>query len=238
MDNKKKEEAEALSNFWHTILIIALIVVIVGMIIAFVIQSVSYSSDYVDKKSIDKFYIKKDTLAFSDLPKHIRTLYISKVEISETEKRLNDNVKMVEKGTFTDRYLDNITLISQIECDNFKPTEHIAPISCQNKLIKELSKMNDNMIFEIIPMVNNEDFNFIQRIVDENLNEDEKIEYKEKMHDLLEYANRGLSHYRANEAIWILKQHISKSVKIRNSSFHMFTKDKAGFIVKIFNHIE
>ena len=237
MANNKKEE-EGLSNFWHTITIIGLIIVLVAMIIAFVVQSISYGSDYVEKSRIDKMYIKKDTLAFSDLPKHIRTLYISKVEISETEERLNENVKMVEKSTFTGRYLDNITLVSQIECDNFKPVEHVAPISCQNKLIKELSKMNDNMIYEIIPMVNNKDFNFIQRIVDESLNEDEKIEYKEKMHDLLEYANRGLSHYRANEAIWILKQHISKDVKIKTSSFHMFTKDKAGFIVKIFNYIE
>lgn len=237
MIDKKKEEAH-IAHFGNTILIMVLVVVLTAMIIAFIVQYITYSSNYVSKKSIDKLYIKKDVLAFSDLPKHVRILYSSKVDVSDTERRLNDTIKMVEKSTITDRYLDNITLVEQIECDNFKPSVYVAPISCKEKLTNALSRMNDNMIYEIIPMVNNEDFNFLQRIVDESLEEDEKIEYKERMHDVMEYANRGLSHYRANEAIWILKQNISKEVKIRSSSFHMFTKDKAGFIVKIFNYIE
>lgn len=235
--NNKKEEAH-ISHFGNTILIMVLVVIVAAMIIAFITQYITYSSSYVSKSSIDKLYVKRDVLEFSDLPKHIRILYSSKVDVSDTERRLNDTIKMVEKSTITDRYLDNITLVTQIECDNFKPAVHIAPTSCKTKLTDALARMNDNMIYEIIPMVNNEDFNFLQKIVDESLEEDEKIEFKEKMHDIMEYANRGLSHYRANEAIWILKQNISKEVKIRSSSFHMFTKDKAGFIVKIFNYIE
>ena len=235
MSNKKEESA---SSFGSSILIIILVVIITVMIIGFVSQYLTYNSDYVNKVSIEKFYIKKDNLAFSDLPKHIRIKYLSKIEVSETEKRLNDNIKMIEKSAITDLYQDNITLVSQIECDKFRPAEHIASRSCKSKMTKELAKMNNNMIYEIIPMVNNEDFNFIQRIVDESLNDDDKTQYKEKMNNLMEYANRGLSHYRANEAIWILKQKIGNDVKIRNSSFHMFTKDKAGFVLKIFNYIE
>jgi hypothetical protein len=227
-----------ITNFGHTVTIIILLIVIAGMIIVFVNQYSTYSSDYIAKASLSKFYIKKDSLGFSDLPQHIKMLYTSKVDVTKTEERLNDNIKMVEKSTIDDMYLDNITLVTQIECDNFRPTSHIAPLSCKSKLTQALSKMNDNMIYEIIPMVNNRDFKFIQRMVSENLNENEKIEYKEQMNDFVEYANRGLSHYRSNEAVWILKQNIGKSVKIRHSSFHMFTKDKAGFILKIFNYIE
>lgn len=232
------EKKEELSNFGHTITIIILMLVVAGMIIAFVNQYVTYSSEYIEKKSIDKFYIKKDRLAFSDLPRHTRVLYVSRVEVSETEKRLSDNIKMVEKSTIADRYLDNITLVAQIECDKFKPTSHVTSRSCKNKVSQALLHMNNNMIYEVIPMVNNEDFRFIQNIIDESLSETDKIEHKEIMNDFVEYASRGLSHYRANEAVWMLKQYIGKDVKIRNSSFHMFTKDKAGFIIKIFNYIE
>lgn len=237
VENEIENEGN-LTNFGHTITIIVLIIIIAGMLIGLIAQYSKYTSKYVTKESIEKFYIKKSNLGFSDLPQHIRILYISKVEVSETEKRLNDSIKMIERSTITARFLDNISLIEQVECNNFKPASYETPNSCKDKLVKVLAKMNDNMIFEIIPMVNNEDFNFIQRIVDEGLSEEDKLEYKDKMHNLMEYANRGLSHYRTNEAIWMLKQHISKSVKIRNSSFHMFTKDKAGFIIKIFNYIE
>ena len=232
---KKKEN---ITSFGHTITIIILVTIIAGMIIAFVSQYVKYSSTYVEKKNIDRFYIKKDILAFSDLPKHTRLLYISKVEATKTKQRLNENIAMIEKSTITDRYLNNITFVDQIECGNFKPTSHTTPRSCKTKITKALLQMNNNMIYEIIPMVNNKDFDFIARMVNDTVNENDKIEYKERMQDFMEYANRGLSHYRANEAIWILKQNMGKEVKIRNSSFHMFTKDKAGFIIKVFNNIE
>lgn len=232
------EKKEKVSTFANTIVIVVLMLVIAAMIIAFVSQYVKYSSEYVEKGSISKFYIKKDVLSFSDLPQHTRALYISKTEATKIEQRLQDNIKMIEKSTITDRYLGNITFVDQIECANFKPTSHVAPSSCKKKLARALLEMNNNMIYEIIPIVNSKDFDFIERMVDEGADEENKIEYKERMQDFMEYANRGLSHYRANEAIWILKQSMGKEVKIRNSSFHMFTKDKAGFVIKVFNYIE
>ena len=234
MDKSKKATSSSLTS---TVSLIVLIVVIVLLVVLLIKQYTTYTSDYVEKSHVDTFYIEKTLLAFSDLPKTMQNLYTTRSQDDRTQKRINQNIEMIEKSTIFSSQNKDILFLKQIECDKFIDGAYDIPAKCRAFLTKEFSSLDNSMIFEIIPMVNAKDFEFFRLLIQDNSKSDILKNREGDINNFIEYANAGLSNKRMSEAVWLLKQQFGSKVNIRQSSFHMFTKDKAGFVIKVFNNI-
>lgn len=235
MENSKKTSALSLTN---TISLVVLFVIIIILVVLLIRQYVIYTSDYVQKDYVQKFYIEKTLLAFSDLPKAMRNLYITRSSNDLVNKKVNSNIDRIEKSTIFSAQNENVIFVTQIECENFLNGSYSLLPKCANLLKKRFQTLDNSMIFEIIPIVSEKDFEFFKILISDNDKNDILDNREEDINNFIDYANSGLSMHRANEAVWALKQHFGEKVIIRPSSFHMFTKDKAGFIIKVFNNIK
>lgn len=235
MDKSKKKSESSLSS---SVALIVLVFVIILLVVVIIRLYTTYTSDYVEKSYVDTFYIEKTLLAFSDLPQTMQNLYTTRSQDDRTQKRMNQNIEMIEKSTIFSSQNQDILFLKQLECDKFIDGAYDIPSNCRVFLTKEFGSLDDSMIFEIIPMVNAKDFEFFRLLIQDNSKSDILKNREGDINNFIEYANAGLSNKRMNEAVWLLKQQFGNKVNIRQSSFHMFTKDKAGFVIKVFNNIK
>jgi len=223
------------SNFGYMISIIILLLMLVAAVMFSIVNYFDHKSNYIKKEELNRFYVEKIAITFDDLPTHIQNLYTAKRQITDNQKFMDENIKMIEKSTISDEF-NSIRLVTQMKCKNLISGQYNITSSCKKEIQEKLSKLDKSMIYEIIPIISPKDFSFLQLITDNT--KDNPLYDEDLMDDFGKYSNAGLAQYRLNEAVWLLKKRFGDDVKIRTSSFHMFTNSESGFIIKVFNKLK
>ena len=97
---------------------------------------------------------------------------------------------------------------------------------CRNELYKFLEENKTSKVFEVIGMVDDKDFKFINRLKD--------VYGEKKIKHLSKYSQIGLSRQRVIEASWVIKKHLGDYKYIKTVNYTVNSKDKKGFIVRAY----
>lgn len=97
---------------------------------------------------------------------------------------------------------------------------------CKKELQMFLEKNKNSKMYEVIGMVNNQDFKFIKKLKD--------VYGEKKIKHLSKYSQIGLSRQRVIEATWLLKKQLGNYKNIKTVNYTVNAKDKKGFIVRAY----
>jgi len=124
----------------------------------------------------------------------------------------NDILKMHTSKTYTCKTLRN-------------SSEYITQ-KCKKELIEFLDKNKDAKRFEVIGVIDNQEFKLLKKLED--------VYGKKRLGNLSKYAQSGLSRQRVIEASWVVKQHLGKKVVVDAVNYTITKKHKRGFVVKAY----
>jgi len=97
---------------------------------------------------------------------------------------------------------------------------------CIKKLHRFLDENKQSKYFEVIGMVDNKDFKFINKLKD--------VYGDKKIRNLSKYSQIGLSRQRVIEASWVIKEYIGEYKNIKTVNYTVNAKDKKGFVVRAY----
>lgn len=192
---------------------------------------------------------QKATLVFTDLPKEIRTNYITKEELANNVQAKEDEINLIvqqlkeELSVLNEKFeLANIEK-NEIRVDAQKnrskkydatgcyaETEgtFVFYPSCIERIDKFLDENKDATSFQIIPVVDIKDKIYIKDIIS-NV-KDKDIDKKA----LKDYLMEGLSRKRVLEASWHVKKKLGKEAIITYVNYIADTADKRGFTIRAY----
>ena len=97
---------------------------------------------------------------------------------------------------------------------------------CKKELENFLDVNKNSSMFEIIGMVDNQDFKLINKLKD--------VYGEKKIEKISKYSQIGLSRQRVIEATWLIKKYVEKDKDIKTVNYTINGKDKKGFIVRAY----
>ncbi len=177
------------------------------------------------------------------LQKQIEAFELSKQELQKQEAKKEEAQKKEEvkevttkdkKDTTLSEFNPNFKLISQISCIDMGFGDYKVTDSCRDKVEKFFNTLKEKkLFFEVIPIVDEGDFEIIHKIND--LNSKKEFLNGDKLKSLSLYANSGLGKFRAKEAGWLLRKRYGEDVKIQYVSYEIESKEKKrGFIIRAY----
>lgn len=229
----EKETKESKSSFKFLYIVIILIGIITYLLIT------------QNKKD----NAQKATLVFDDLPKEIRTNYVTKEELANNVQAKEDEINLIVKqlkeelSVLNEKFeLANIEK-NEIRVDAQKnrskkydatgcyaETEgtFVFYPSCIERIDKFLIENKDATSFQIIPVVDIKDKVYIKDIISNVKDKDiDKTALKD-------YLMEGLSRKRVLEASWHVKKKLGKEAIITYVNYIADTADKRGFTIRAY----
>lgn len=97
---------------------------------------------------------------------------------------------------------------------------------CKKELYSFLDKNKKSDAFEVIGMVDNQDFKLINTLKD--------VYGEKRIKHLSKYSQIGLSRQRVIEATWLIRQHLGKHKNITTVNYTVNSKDKKGFVIRAY----
>ena len=97
---------------------------------------------------------------------------------------------------------------------------------CKKELYTFLDKNINSKMFEVIGMVDNKDFKFINKLKD--------VYGEKRIKHLAKYSQIGLSRQRVIEASWLVRKHLGNYKHIKAVNYTLNAKDKKGFVVRAY----
>lgn len=97
---------------------------------------------------------------------------------------------------------------------------------CKKQLYSFLDKNKDAKKYEVIGMVDDKDFKFINKLKD--------VYGAKKVKELSKYSQIGLSRQRVIEASWLIKEHIGNYSDIKTVNYTIHSQNKKGFVVRAY----
>lgn len=195
----------------------------------------------VPKDEFKEKYIKKDDIAFDDLPSYVKSDYISKYEHNTKLGSLNDQVsklrsakpeeKIVQIEKVVEKVVKVPSNIDRSKYDTYKCYEmiggdHTPSDNCIKRLKDFLDKNKNSTLFEVIGVANKEKFNVFKQINDKKL--------KQKVVKLEELAQKGLTQKRVEEAVWEIKKYLGRDTNVHTATYHLDDQGKKGFILRAY----
>jgi hypothetical protein len=92
--------------------------------------------------------------------------------------------------------------------------------------VNQLIKNKDAKKYEVIGMVDDIDFKFINKLKD--------VYVAKKVKELSKYSQIGLSRQRVIEASWLIKEHIGNYSDIKTVNYTIHSQNKKGFVVRAY----
>ncbi len=192
---------------------------------------------------------EKATLVFNDLPKEIRTNYVTKEELANNVQAKEDEINLIVKqlkeelSVLNEKFeLANIEK-NEIRVDAQKNRSkkydatgcyaetagtYVFYASCKERVEKFLEENKNATSFQIIPVVDIKDKVYIKDIISN---------VKDKDIDrtaLKDYLMEGLSRKRVLEASWHVKKQLGKEAIITYVNYIADTADKRGFTIRAY----
>lgn len=111
-------------------------------------------------------------------------------------------------------------------CKTLQSSSEYITQKCKKELINFLEKNKDAKRFEVIGLIDNQEFKLIEKLED--------VYGKARLGNLSKYAQAGLARHRVVEATWVIKQHLGKNTQIDPVNYTITKKNKRGFVVKAY----
>ena len=111
-------------------------------------------------------------------------------------------------------------------CKTLKSSSEYITKKCKKELIELLDNNKDAKRFEVIGLIDNQEFSLIEKLED--------VYGKRRLGNLSKYAQTGLSRQRVIEASWVVRQHLGKKAVVDTVNYTITKKHKRGFVVKAY----
>lgn len=201
-----------------------------------------YTFEMIEKKDFKKNYIKKDDIAFEDLPSYIKSDYISNFRHNQKIDELNSKIaqfsapKIEEKIVEVEKIVEKIVKIdSNIDKSNFKSYrcfdmiggDYVPSKTCIEELKIFLDQNKEAKLFEVIGVGNGKGFEFTNLVNDEDL--------KKKLKNYETLAQKGLIQKRVEEAVWEIKKYLGLKTNVQTATYDLELKEgEKGFILRAY----
>ena len=144
--------------------------------------------------------------------KIVEVAKIMTVPITVQPDNDNINLKETKYNTFT--------------CKDLEEGSIVITKSCVKQLQNFLDENKDAKKFEVIGMVDNTEFKFINKLKD--------VYGAKKVKNLSKYSQIGLSRQRVIEASWVVREYIGDYKNIKTVNYTINTTNKKGFVVRAY----
>ncbi len=111
-------------------------------------------------------------------------------------------------------------------CKTLKSGSEYITLKCKNDLKNFIEKHKDAKRFEVIGLVDKQEFKLIEKLED--------VYGKVRLGNLAKYSQTGLSRQRVIEATWIIKKYIPKNISVDTVNYTVTGKNKRGFVVRAY----
>jgi len=111
-------------------------------------------------------------------------------------------------------------------CKTLRSSSEYITEKCKKELINFLNKNKDAKRFEMIGLIDNQEFKLIEKLED--------VYGTKRLGNLSKYAQTGLARHRVIEASWVIRQQLGKKVQIDTVNYAITKKNKRGFVVKAY----
>jgi hypothetical protein len=118
-------------------------------------------------------------------------------------------------------FAKDLVLVKRIYCKEYEAGSYEMPKECQAVFEKFIKSSTKKAVFEIIPVIDDKDFAYIQ-----NTTPSKEFE---------RFSEMGLGKLRSNEVGWKIKKTLGKDVNLKYVPYNAYTdKDRRGVIVKVY----
>jgi len=242
------------SNHFVIYSLIAVVVILLGYIGYIYNTKVMTNTKEMQKEYIKKTDITFDTLSQNIQNKYVlKSLYDYKVNQLETQ---NLNVlkkpavvkRIVKKDNNRDSKMDTTLFATPVNkniheqkiqsvpikthksqtytCTTLSSSSEYITKICKKELLNFLDKNKDAKRFEVIGLIDYQEFKLIEKLED--------VYGKNRVGNLAKYAQTGLSRARVIEATWAVREHLGKKVVIAPVNYTITKKNKRGFVIKAY----
>lgn len=111
-------------------------------------------------------------------------------------------------------------------CKNLEEGSIKITSSCIKELHNFIDENKNAKKYEVIGMVDNTDFKFINKLKD--------VYGAKKIKELSKYSQIGLSRQRVIEASWVIREYIGDYKNIKTVNYTITTSNKKGFVVRAY----
>jgi hypothetical protein len=206
-------------------------VIISGVIIFILVVYIGYIYSYKDiltKGELKKSYIKKSDLEFYSLPQDIQDQYLpkyecnSKVQFQEkiVIKEVIDSKTCSKDGKVTDEY-------KVFRCYDMSSGDIYLSEQCKDDLKVFLENNKNSNYFEIIGIVNDEDFALLNSLKNSS--------NKTSIDKIANYAQLGLSKKRVMEGNWEIKKYLGHNTDVRGVNYSITSQaGNKGIVIRAY----
>jgi hypothetical protein len=172
-------------------------------------------------KKIEEAVVKKESDVLGKI--------IEAEEVTHT--RMDTNIGLIPKEQNIDSKRVSQTLINNKKtqtytCKTLKSSSEYITKECRKTLEKFLDENKDAKRFEVIGLIDNQEFVLIDNLED--------VYGKKRVGNLSKYAQHGLSKQRVIEASWAIRQHLGKQAQVDSVNYTITKRNKRGFVVKAY----
>lgn len=237
----KKESINKTDIDYHGFNTFSITMVAIAEFVVMIVLGLQIRELYSEIDHKSKEYTHNDLLTFSMLPPNIKKQYMLKKPEGILEKSImkdDDGGAIDHRDSYT-QYIGNekIVFVSEVICEGILSGSYELSNACLIKLDEFFSSTNENMIFEVIPLVQSSDLINLGRILSllETSEFDKYYLNTNMINHFTRYTRDGLAQSRIQQGILQVKKHIGKNAKIKLSPFHKFSNKQSGLIVRAYN---
>ena len=138
----------------------------------------------------------------------------------------NENLKKIIQLNFRAEVPKKVVFIASVECTDMSAGSDKPTQTCKNKVSDFLQSYNSNYYFEITPIVSRGNFIATSKVA--------KTIPQDELEKIDSYANFGIGKERAKVAGELIKDEFGDFSRISYSNDIITSKDKQGFIIKVY----
>ena len=138
----------------------------------------------------------------------------------------NENLKKIIQLNFRAEVPKKVVFIASVECTDMSAGSDKPTQTCKNKVSDFLQSYNSNYYFEITPIVSRGNFITTSKVA--------KTIPQDELEKIDSYANFGIGKERAKVAGELIKDEFGDFSRISYSNDIITSKDKQGFIIKVY----
>ena len=215
------------------------------IVMQFILVGILYFQNMEKNQQLEilhKDYVNKNLITFEQLPQKIKVMYELRSQKGQLLELLEENQDYIVSIQSEDDeqvvYQDNqkVVFVKEMECADMSiGKEEITP-TCDVKLTQFFASFTQEMVYEIVALVQNDDLLKMSNIKD-LLNSQTYQKYETDpliFTDLVKYINHGLGLTRMHLAISAINDRV-RDPYIKLSPFYFFTQGKSGFKIKAYN---
>jgi hypothetical protein len=170
-------------------------------------------------KNLEEAVVKKE-------PKVVEKIIATE---NKTHTRMDTSIELIPENQKIDtkivlKSMEKNAKSETYTCKTLQSSSEYITKDCQKELLKFLDKNKDAKRFEVIGLIDNQEFKLVEKLED--------VYGKKRVGNLSKYAQHGLSKQRVIEASWVIRQHLGRQVQVDSVNYTITKNNKRGFVVK------